>query len=143
MSVYFITARSLNRVKIGHTNGSLRQRLSHINLTSPVEIQLEAAMEGGKDIEAALHVRFSAHRKKGEWFEITPEIERLIASNPIGGKAQVPSCDVERLIAICGSQSKMARRLGVPVTTVANWRKSGRIPHWRVASINSLLGERA
>jgi hypothetical protein len=141
MSVYFITARSVGRVKIGYSDKP-RSRVLWISANSPVEVALEATIDGGIDMEAGLHQRFSAHRVKGEWFALCPEIEELIAANP-AAKPTPPARvgGVEEIISVFGTATELARRLDVPMTTVAAWRQRGRIPAWRIKAIDELVAE--
>ncbi|WPZ05514.1 GIY-YIG nuclease family protein [Pelagerythrobacter marinus] len=77
MSVYFMTCRSLGQVKIGHSCNPQR-RLETLQSGCPMPLVIEATMRGGRAQEMALHSRFAAHRRQGEWFELTPEIDALI-----------------------------------------------------------------
>lgn len=42
-----------------------------------------------------------------------------------------------------GGVRPFARRFGFPVATVAGWKDSDRIPHWRWAQIEKVLREEA
>lgn len=81
-SCYFVGAAGLNVVKIGYAN-HVRNRLSHMQVNSPVRLELLATAPGGLLRERTYHRRFAAHRLHGEWFErcleIEAEIERLRA----------------------------------------------------------------
>lgn len=79
--VYFITARSVGLVKIGFGRDP-QARVINAQVGSPVPLTLERKIEGGKDIEASLHERFSVHRAHGEWFALAPEIEAYMATLP-------------------------------------------------------------
>lgn len=76
--VYFIQRQS-GPIKIGFTK-NLKQRLSALRTSSAEPLTLLGHIPGGKEIEAELHARLSAHRLKGEWFnaasEVIAEIER-------------------------------------------------------------------
>jgi hypothetical protein len=138
--IYLITARSVGRVKIGRTDQAPHSRYIWLRAWSPVPLALEAVMEGGLAEEAEMHRRFAEQRRHGEWFEITPEIDELIAANryaPPQPAAAFP--DVERVVGHFGSASELARRLGVPMTTVATWRQRGRIPAWRLEAVSALM----
>jgi hypothetical protein len=82
MSVYFITAREVGMVKIGCAFNP-RSRFNTIQTSSPVEVALEAWVSGSYPEEREFHSRFAHLRVRGEWFKLTPEIEEIIASNPI------------------------------------------------------------
>ena len=79
--VYFITAREVNRVKIGYAKNPQARTVS-IQTHSPVPLTLECVSDGGLDEEARLHERFASARVRGEWFTITPEIESHMATLP-------------------------------------------------------------
>ena len=81
MSVYFITARQVGKVKIGCAYDP-HVRLEKLQAASPVELTIEALMRGSHQEERALHARFAAHRLHGEWFDLAPEIELMIATFP-------------------------------------------------------------
>lgn len=81
MSVYFVTCREANAVKIG-SSLEPRARLSEIQWGCPLELRLEAVLPGGCEQEFAFHERFSEVRLRGEWFSINEMIEAIIAANP-------------------------------------------------------------
>lgn len=86
MSVYLITAREVGKVKIGCANDPW-DRLEKLRTASPVELSLEAVLAGAYEEERAYHQRFAAHRVRGEWFNLCPEIESLILASaaPVRG----------------------------------------------------------
>lgn len=81
MSVYFITCREANAVKIGHSVDPYG-RLPEIQLGCPLPCVLEAILPGGAPRENELHKYFSSDRIRGEWFTITEMIEIMIQANP-------------------------------------------------------------
>jgi hypothetical protein len=84
MSVYFITCRTVNMVKIGYAEGPhhVRQRLIGMRVGCPLDIALEMYLPGTEQDEKAMHELLKAHRVRGEWFWITQEIENLIQNPP-------------------------------------------------------------
>ena len=82
MTVYFVTARALNRVKIGWSDDPQR-RLVKMSADSPTPLVLERVCDGGQEVEADLHARFAGARIAGEWFEISPEIEAFMAMQAV------------------------------------------------------------
>lgn len=94
--VYFMTARELNRVKIGCTTAGLRARLAACRSASPCDLHMEAQLPGDRVTERRLHKRFAAARIRGEWFEITPEIEALMAANPVTERGLPPYAPYRR-----------------------------------------------
>lgn len=77
MSVYFITARDVDLVKIGCAYDPVA-RFNHLRTSSPIDLALEGAIAGGFEKERELHERYAKWRVRGEWFTITPSIEREI-----------------------------------------------------------------
>lgn len=141
MSVYFVTAREVGRVKIGFSERGVRARFNSISTHSPVAVALEAVMAGDASVERQLHAELSEKRVRGEWFVLCPAIEALIEANRVQPKSRpVPKPGtIEAIIFKFGSASEFARRLRVPMTTVASWRQKGRIPAWRMEAITELL----
>jgi hypothetical protein len=77
VSVYFISARELDLVKIGYSFNPIH-RFQHLRTMCPVELTLEGAIPGGREKEAELHKRFKLARVRGEWFKLTPDLRREI-----------------------------------------------------------------
>ena len=84
MSIYFIVARG--RIKIGTTRGDVQKRINAIGKMNPHPLKLYAAIEGGHQLERAIHQHFSRFRVNGEWFSFDPELRRdidiLVAEGP-------------------------------------------------------------
>lgn len=80
MSVYFITARDVDLVKIGCAFNPVA-RFNHLRTSSPIELALEGAIAGGFEKERELHERYAKWRVRGEWFTITPSIEDEIEAS--------------------------------------------------------------
>jgi hypothetical protein len=78
MSVYFISARELDMVKIGYAFDPIA-RLRHLQTACPIQLTLEGAIPGGFDKEQELHGRYVRARVRGEWFKLTPSIEAEIS----------------------------------------------------------------
>jgi hypothetical protein len=81
VSVYFVTCRKANAVKIGSSLDPW-SRLKAIQTGCPLPITLEAVLPGNHEEEFAFHRRFEDDRMQGEWFTITEMIEAIIAANP-------------------------------------------------------------
>lgn len=88
--IYFVACPGAGAVKIGHAekrsyltdDASAFERVSGLQVGCPLELKLLATCEGGKSEEAALHLRFAAHRIRGEWFQLTDELRTHIAQFP-------------------------------------------------------------
>lgn len=65
--VYFIEGGGF--VKIGRTT-HLASRLRSLQAASPVPLTVAFVLEGGCDVETALHRHFAASRRHGEWFAL-------------------------------------------------------------------------
>jgi hypothetical protein len=61
VSVYFITAREVDRVKIGYAHNPVA-RYRHLQVSSPVKLALEGAIPGGFEKERELHRRYARVR---------------------------------------------------------------------------------
>lgn len=85
MSVYFITARDVDLVKIGCAYDPVA-RFNHLRTSSPIDLALEGAISGGFEKERELHARYAKWRVRGEWFTITPSIEREIDASTMPTK---------------------------------------------------------
>jgi hypothetical protein len=60
-------------VKIGFA-AVVSQRLASLAIGNPFPLHLMLVVPGGKREERKLHERFEAHRHRGEWFHLGPEL---------------------------------------------------------------------
>lgn len=67
--IYIIGAKESPLVKIG-TSDNVRRRLREIQNMCPVKLHVLWQTPGCEQIERALHRRFKAWRKHGEWFDL-------------------------------------------------------------------------
>lgn len=74
--VYFI-AQGGGLVKIGTTT-NLFQRLKKLQTGSGPQLRVLVCIDGGPDIEAEYHNRFSADHFRGEWFRLSADIKAEI-----------------------------------------------------------------
>ena len=136
--IYCVTAREVNRVKIGFSNDPFG-RLSKLQSDSPVALEIERLFAGDTEDEAALHSRFAAHRVRGEWFALVPEITAWMVTLPavIRPERATPVLDLSAAVGISTSYSSMilsgkqrpSRSLAIHI-----FRKTG----WRHTSIEAL-----
>lgn len=93
--VYFIQCLETKRVKIGIAQKPIA-RLTQIQTMSPTKVDLVLSVEGGLELEKALHKEFAETRLHGEWFEHTDELatrmDELLAKKLADG--------VERMAAV-------------------------------------------
>lgn len=76
--VYLIWAVNSTRYKIGLAYNPAK-RLRDLNVGSPLDLRLLAAIPSDLVAEKALHEYFDQHRIKGEWFDFsTPDIPLLM-----------------------------------------------------------------
>jgi hypothetical protein len=52
-----------------------------------------------------------------------------------------PSMPPKIIIAAFGGLGATARRLGVPKSTVASWKKAGKVPSWRLRDVQAAADE--
>lgn len=73
--VYFIVAGEW--VKIGSSNHPTR-RMSELQTGAQIDAEFMVAVRGTRRDEAQLHHRLAAYRSRGEWFELSPELRRIM-----------------------------------------------------------------
>ena len=113
MSVYFIVADEVGRVKIG-TSVDAARRLKTIASMSPVPLRLAAVTNGHEGHEAKLHERFASARLHGEWFVLTPEIKGMIEALEAESTAEIERASAARKrarLAQLKQSAKRARRI--------------------------------
>jgi hypothetical protein len=81
MTVYFV-GDGRGHVKIGHAKYSVQSRLAGLQTGSALKLTLLGQIEGGPDVEKALHVQLSKHRVSGEWFHLNEETRAAMVSIP-------------------------------------------------------------
>lgn len=75
--IYFIKAGGM--IKIGYTK-NLKERMTTIQVSMPIKIELIGVMEGTQSFERELHHLFREHKERGEWFRDEGRIARFIAA---------------------------------------------------------------
>ncbi len=73
--VYFVSQG--NKVKIGFTN-NIKQRMKNIKTSSPLSLKLLGTIDGDRNVEKELHLKFHQYRLSGEWFLWSDEIKDYI-----------------------------------------------------------------
>lgn len=80
--VYFIQAECREKVvKIGWTKNSVRDRLSHLRVGSPVPLKGIGVIPGTLGLEYEIQVRFHEACSHGEWYKPVPELLAYIREN--------------------------------------------------------------
>lgn len=130
MSVYFIHAPEVGRVKIGYATDAI-SRFRKICSDCCCEVILCAVIDGDLDREADLHSRFSDYRENGEWFRFEGEIVAFVEG--LGQQfrlrrmpTSIPDDASELLRARKRanlSQADLADRLGVTQSTVSRFER--------------------
>lgn len=77
--VYFLSSHGL--VKIGFST-RLEQRIQALRASSPVVLELVAAIPGTRQLETSLHQQFKKLRKHGEWFLAAEPLSSYILGLP-------------------------------------------------------------
>lgn len=75
--VYFIGSVEMRCVKIGVTR-NVDRRIAGLQTACPCELTIFAVIDGDKSTERALHSQFAEHRRHGEWFELSDDIQDFI-----------------------------------------------------------------
>jgi hypothetical protein len=133
MAVYMIRAGMGGDVKIGLAADPLK-RLKALQTSNTAKLRLIRVLDGEADAEKALHRRFAALRKSGEWFAFAPEMlakDIGYSDLPIPkGKREgtYPETAYGRRRALhdevrhcVGGFDAIARRIGVAPWIVADW----------------------
>jgi len=138
MPVYMIRAGETGPVKIGHA-GDPEQRRSELQVAHWERLAIIRLFVGGMDDERALHVRFSAHSIRGEWFSFVPEmmedvgLEEIIRA-PVASKYPP---ELKRVLETVGGPLKLARALGIGASAVTQWT---RVPPRHLPRVERITG---
>jgi excisionase family DNA binding protein len=95
VSVYVVRCESF--IKIGKAMDT-DFRLSYLQAANPFDLEVIAILKGdGNKLERELHKRFAAHRHRGEWFRLSPELHKWISAGcpvyeVLSGSPNLPDC---------------------------------------------------
>jgi hypothetical protein len=81
MSVYFVRAGKRGPIKIGYAN-DVRSRLQKGQTLNHEPLVLLGIVPGGKELETALHAKFSEYRLRGEWFALKGSLAEYVSILP-------------------------------------------------------------
>lgn len=87
-------------------------RLRSLEIWSPLKLEIIASAPGSHREESILHRMFIDQRRHGEWFEVTPDLEALIAQ--VKATGELPELDPSLAPYVCKSPG-MTKRIN-PVT---------------------------
>lgn len=133
MSVYLITCRALEAVKIGRS-ANPHKRLKQIKTGCPFPVALEAILPEDST-ELQMHRRFEDGRLAGEWFKLTSEIERLIEAHPA---ADASPKKPEQFSWYAGAKwADAGEDLKRKIAAIRRNEAAGKIPQWVGPSANN------
>lgn len=73
MPVYLVRSGDDGLVKIGFSD-NVNTRLAKMQTDHPAKLSILRILDGGMELEAALHARFAMQRQRGEWFIYSDEM---------------------------------------------------------------------
>lgn len=132
MSVYFMQYGPGGLVKIGVTT-DLDKRQRALQKGDGPRLSLLRVIDGGFPEERWLHRHFSNLCVGGEWFRfdgamltvVPGQIFKVAEDRPIMKTGASLATPLERAVEIVGSQSSLARVIGVSRSRVNNWLRRG------------------
>lgn len=162
--IYAIHIRSLNYLKIGITN-NLQRRLCALRTGSPVELRVIGNWPGDPADEKMLHRGLSQWQVKGEWFQYSDEVRRIVEHCQSNQKTEFPKDLIHLLnkhsrkpqpkspltyfqlrqirLGWEMTQSQFAAVLGVSARTYERWElPDKKVPDAAQAHIQTLAGLR-
>lgn len=146
--VYFIEAIGQGAVKIGWAI-NVKKRLAHHQIGCPIELRIMTVAPATLGHEGALQSKFSHLCIRGEWYRFEGELRHLIneivetgllpewVKPPIRRAVEnrVGIASLMECVEILGTQSALAKKIGVTPATVSNViQQNNRVPaHWCLA----------
>ena len=70
-SIYFLYSPTVDRVKIGFTEGNVSKRIDSLQTGSAEKLVLIGTIPGSRYQETQLHKKWAQFRRDGEWFELS------------------------------------------------------------------------
>jgi len=74
--IYFI--KHTDYLKIGYTYNQIKTRLSQLQVSCPVKLEVLGLIEGTLDDELKYHAMFDHLGSSGKWFKLTKELQEYI-----------------------------------------------------------------
>lgn len=141
-AVYFIRCGTEGPIKIGKAK-NVAHRRNLLQIGCPDELHILGTLDHHS--EADLHVRFAHSRRRGEWFDATPELLAFIAAEatiPTAPTIAPVDMDSPRsIIRTLGGITATARLLDLAPTTVNEWEKKDRMPRYRRRELIEALAQ--
>lgn len=82
--IYLIHQQFTNYYKIGFTDGDPGFRLRQLQGGNPMPLRLVIAVEGGRDMESAIHRKHADCRVEGEWFSFSAKRLQKMLQHDLG-----------------------------------------------------------
>ena len=79
MTIYFIQPEGEPFVKIGYSKAKAAFRIMTLQVGNHRKLRLLASVIGTQAQELGLHFLLRQHHCHGEWFHLTPEVEKIIS----------------------------------------------------------------
>ncbi|MFC5584486.1 GIY-YIG nuclease family protein [Nitratireductor kimnyeongensis] len=74
--VYFVVSEKQNAFKVGFRGSA--PRIENLQTGNPDKLTLVREINGGRDVEAAIHRELSDYRIRGEWFRETQLLDTIL-----------------------------------------------------------------
>lgn len=88
--VYVINMRGTSHYKVGFTNGEPLRRMAALQTANPIPLDLVAAVDGGRDLEAKVLRRWGrSSRAEGEWLTLSKKQLARLLNEDLGIKKSV------------------------------------------------------
>jgi hypothetical protein len=159
--VYFIRESARGYVKIGYA-ANVQSRLKGLQTASPAPLEIMAVIKCSRETETDLHIFYDQYREIGEWFRPAPaileaaelalrglfcdeflEFQRLQRKRTKATRGatleDLNSSGLVKIVKRFGGYTEMARVMSVPISTVHAWKRRGKVPAWRINSIEAAL----
>ena len=105
--VYFIQSEA-GPIKIGYTEQHPYKRMKALQTSVSEKLTLLSYIDGDKNVEKNLHVKFSPDRIRGEWFNPSNALLDFIASNKIP-KVDYVEKEIDECEIVLGNTIKTLR----------------------------------
>lgn len=76
--IYVVQRPDNQAVKIGYTSGKVKRRVSSLQTSCDVKLEVLMSERGTRTLETNIHKKLKQYRKSGEWFEWNPEVAEVV-----------------------------------------------------------------